>query len=359
MRASRSTCLTRLALGVLAVGGGARLEAAAGPSVLQQLETFQTDVRNYNVISFGNSNFTNYGDTQGPLAILGNLYLDGGSVADQPGNFGVSSDPTLYVTGQLTLTGTTTLNSGYASTPGLTPSAWTWNATQRELSGGGGDLNSTNADSAASMNNPITNAAPANWNWNTLSTQFTSISQTLANATTTGTITVNSNNLIFTAPADPATGVAVFTLDASKISGNTYNGQTFSNIQINVPTGVTDVINVINAAGTTIFGSGANFNTGTNDSSLLWNVEGSGTVTLGAGQFIGAILAPTATIDNGTNTAVSGQIVADGFNDTGAETHFTSFVVASVVVPEPAAFTWCAVGLCGLGILVRRRRVAS
>jgi choice-of-anchor A domain-containing protein len=359
MKAFQFTRLVRLALSVLAASAAARLQAAAGPSVLQQLETFDTDVRNYNVISFGNSNFTNFGDTQGPLAILGNLYLDGGTVAAQPSNFGVSSDPTLYVTGQLTLNGTTQLNSGYASTPGLTPSAWSWNATQKQLTGGGGVLSSANTSAPDASIDPINNPAPASWNWTTLASQFGSIASTLAAAPTTGTITVNSQNLIFTAPASPTNGVAVFTLDASKISGNTYDGQTFSNIQINVPTGVTDVINVINASGTTIFGSGANFNAGTNDSSLLWNIEGSGTVTLGGGQFIGAILAPNAVIDNGSNTAVSGQIVADGFNDTGAETHFTAFAVASVVVPEPAAFAWGAVGLCGLGIVLRRRRVGS
>jgi choice-of-anchor A domain-containing protein len=358
MRASFFGSLTRLALVALAGSAAAPLWATGSPTVLQQLDTFQADLRNYNVISFANSNFTNFGDTQGPLAIKGNLYLDGGTVAAQGSNFGVTSDPTLYVTGQLTLNGTTNLNAGYASLPGLTASAWSWNATEKQLSGGGGVLSSANSSAPDASVDPINNPGPANWNWSTLLTQFTSISQTLAAAPVTGTISVNSQNLTFTGPANPQNGVAIFTLNASDISGNSYNGQTFSNIQINVPTGVNYVINVINAAGTTIFGSGANFNTGTNDSQVLWNIEGTGTVTLGGGQFIGAVLAPTATIDNGPNTAVDGQVVADGFNDTGAETHFESFVVGNVVVPEPAAFTWCAIGLCGVVALVRRRAVS-
>jgi choice-of-anchor A domain-containing protein len=347
----------RLLLAAVAAGAAVPLAQAAATSLTTELETFQTDVRNYNVISFANSSFTNFGDTQGPLAIGGNLTLDGGTVAAQPGNFGVDGDPTLYVAGQLTLSGQTQLNSGYASTPALTGS-WMWNASSKTLSDSSGSLNSTNAGTANAGNNPIDNPAPTNWNWSTETSQLTTVSNALANATANGTISVSSQNLVLTAPTNPSTGVDVFTLNANNISGNTYNGQTFSNVQINVPTGVNYVINVINAAGTTIFGSGVNVNSGTNDSQLLWNIEGSGTVTLGGGQFIGSVLAPSATINNGDSTVVSGQVVADSFNDNDAETHYQAFVVGSVVVPEPATFAWGALGLCGLALLVRRRCVS-
>ena len=347
----------RLLLAAFAAGAAVPLARAVATSLATELETFQTDVRNYNVISFGNSTFTNFGDTQGPLAIGGNLTLDGGTVAAQPGNFGVDSDPTLYVAGQLTLSGETQLDSGYASTPALDCS-WMWNASTKTLSDSSGSLDSTNAGSADAANNPIDNPAPANWSWSTAASQLTTVSNALAGATSNGTISVSSQNLVLTAPTNPSTGVDVFTLNANDISGNTYNGQTFSNVQINVPTGVNYVINVINAAGTTIFGSGVNVNSGTNDSQVLWNIEGSGTVTLGGGQFIGSVLAPTATINNGGSTIVTGQVVADSFNDNDAETHYQAFVVGSVVVPEPATFAWCALGLCGLVAVLRRRCVS-
>jgi hypothetical protein len=119
------------------------------------------------------------------------------------------------------------------------------------------------------------------------------------------------------------------------------------------------VINVVNAGGTTLF-SGANFNSGSNDTNLLWNIEGSGTVALGTGNsFYGSILAPSATITNDSNTTINGQVVASAFTDNNTELHYDGFDAVSVVVPEPMTFALWGVALCGAAILVRRKLVRS
>jgi choice-of-anchor A domain-containing protein len=267
----------------------------------------------------------------------------------------LNGNPTLYVTGALNLNGTVQLNSGYASLPGLNPNNWSWNASQDTLSGGGGAISSVNAGTANAKNNPIYNPAPSGWNWGNLSTSLGTISTSLSNAAATGTITVNSQNLVFTAPNGQTSGVVVFDLDASLINGNLYNGNAVSNVQINVPTGLTYVINVLNAGGSTLFNSSVNFNSGNNDNQLLWNFEGCGTVTLdNGGDFYGAILAPTASVS--TTTVIDGQVASDGFYDSGKELHDADFMPAAVATPEPGTYALWASGLCVCGIAVRRFR---
>jgi choice-of-anchor A domain-containing protein len=183
-----------------------------------------------------------------------------------------------------------------------------------------------------------------------------------ANGTTVidGTISVNSSNLVLTPNSTPATDATViFTLDASKLSGNSYNGQSISNIAINVPTDVNYVINVINLGTNTTLFSGASFNSGSNDNQLLWNFEGSGTVNLGSGSWYGSILAPSATVTNNGNTTENGQVVANAFTDNNTELHYQGFTAVAVVVPEPMTFALWGVALCGAAIVVRRKLVSS
>jgi choice-of-anchor A domain-containing protein len=350
--------LIRLAPLLLLAAAGSLLHAQTTQQQQQaDVTSLETDYSNFNLISFGTTSLTSYGDTQGGLAVDGSLTLDAGSIATQPGTFGLNSNPTLYLTGSsLTLNGTVMLNSGYASLRNLNSNNWTWDGSQDTLSGGGGALNSTNATGSSSYasQNPINNPAPSGWNWSTETSSLSTISTSLKNASATGTIAVNSNNLVFTAPNGQTSGVVVFSLNAANITnGNTYNGQGFSNIQINVPTGLTYVINVINAGGRTLFANGVNFNSGSNDNQLLWNFEGSGTVTLdNGGYFYGAILAPSASIS--ATTVIDGQVAADGFSDCGYELHDTEFTPAAVATPEPSTYALCAVGLCAFAIAARR-----
>ncbi|HEY3755177.1 MAG TPA: collagen-binding domain-containing protein [Opitutaceae bacterium] len=338
---------------------------AFGQTVASSLSNFASSLDDYNLVSINNSTFNAAGDTQGGIAVGGSLtvinttYVATGGFGDVPSN----GAPTLYVAGNLNLSGSTLgINAGYAALPGLTSSNWTWNANQKVLTeenGGTGQFTEANGSGDYAGTSPLVNPIPKNWNWQTLASSLRTDSTTLGNTAANGSISVNSGNLIFTPNTTPSNGSAViFTLNAALISGNTYNGQTFSNISINVPTDVNYVINVVNAAGTTLFGSGANFNSGSNNNQLLWNFVGSsGTVTLGnGGSFYGSILSPSMNVNTGGVT-VNGQVGASSFSDSNAELHFEGFDAVAVVVPEPLTFALWGVGLCGVAIVIRRKLV--
>jgi len=352
---------------VLCAGNGAAWAQTAGQ---QAVASFDKLVRSYNLISLGNASFTSYGDTEGALAVAGNLSLDGGSVATKTPAAGVGPAPTLYVGGNLTLNGTTSLSSGYAATPALGGS-WSWDGTQARLSGGGGVLSTINSSDSLARSDSRGNAVPSAWTWTTLADSFKSISATLAAIPPTGTISISGQTLSLIAPVSAQTGdVVTFTLDASLLSGNTYNRQMFSNVQFNVPAGLDYVVNVVNAAGKTLFGtgSGINFNSGSGYEALLWNIvaadDGGPTpsVSLGnGGQFFGAVLAPSVNLSNAGGTAVNGQVVAASYTHSGAELHYTDYTPALVfsAVPEPSTWGACGLGLCfllGVGRRFRKNR---
>lgn len=324
------------------------------------LSNFESSVEDYNLVSLNNVTLDNVGDTQGGLAVGGSLtvtsttYVATGPQAVLPS----SSNPTLYVAGGLTLDGNTLgINAGYAALPGLSSSNWTWGATQKQLveSGNGGTFSQSNGSGTNSGNNPIGNPIPANWNWSTIGSNLSADSTNLYNAAVNGTISVSSGNLLFTPNSTPAAGSTV----VFSITGAQLNSLSFSNVSINVPADVNYVINVVNAQGMTLFGSGENFNSGSNNGQILWNFYNTsgtgGTVTLGSGSgsFYGSILSPTMAVN--TNLTVNGQVAASSFSDSGAELHFESFDAVAVVVPEPLTFALWGVGLCGAAVVIRRR----
>jgi choice-of-anchor A domain-containing protein len=330
----------------------------------QALSQFDQDVGNYNLISFGNATFTNYGDTQGGLEVGGNLSLDAGTIAAQPNNFIVNANvPTLYVKGTLTDTGNSPimLNSGYAALPGVpSTAAYTWNSTTDRLAHSGttflSEVNSTStkADTDPRTFNP-------NVNFTNLKATFAGISTTLALGTTTGTIKVVGQTLEFLAPTN-ASGVVFFDLNASNIVGNKYNGVTFSNVRVDVGTNLDFVVNVENANNRTLFGvgNGINFNSGTNDSRLLWNFEGSGSVNLGnGGDFYGSVLAANYSVSNDAATTIDGQVVANSFYDSCAELHYLGFDPDLPPAPEPSTYGLAGAALLSGLVFLRRRRARS
>lgn len=350
-------CFIALLAAVLAAGGS---RSHAQTTVGQALDDFSSGVDGYNLMTLGGgATLSSYTSTAGSLAIDGNLDLGAGKVANVAADIGPATDPALYVTGSLTLTGTAKLENGYASLPGETSADYSWNATKRYLTSaiGGGTLESLPTTGSYASTSPLGNPGPVGFNFAAAISQLSSASATLAGATADGTISVSSKALTFTPNATPAAGsTVVFQLDASQISGSTYEGQSFTKVTINVPTDVNYVINVINAtSGTTLFGSGVTMKSGTNDDQLLWNIEGAATVTLGGGNFYGAILAPSATIDNGGAT-VTGQVAAESFDDSGNALDFAAFDSAAVVAPEPATFALWGAAICGLAIAARRLR---
>lgn len=325
---------------------------------------FDQNVRNYNLISFGNASFTSYGDTEGGLAIAGNLSLDGGAIAAQPGKFGLTNDPTLYLGGSLSVNNTAYLQSGYAAINSVANPGWSWSAIDNRLTNGGSTFSTINTPNPLGDIDPRLNAGPSGWSFASLQSSFLGISQTLAGATANGSISISGQTLNLAANNPAATGVIVFDLDANLLSGSSYNGQYFSNVQFSVPTGSAYVVNVRNAAGRTLFGSGVNFNSGSGYEHLLWNVvdataDSAEDVRFGnGGQFFGAILAPTFNVFNDLNTAVNGQVVAGSYTHSGAELHFTGFDY-SYEVPEPATYGALGAAACCALALLRRRRAQA
>lgn len=248
------------------------------------------------------------------------------------------------------------LNNGYASTPNVTGS-WTWTANQSKLSNGSGNLYSVNSTNPLAANDPRTNPGPAGWNNAAIQSQAVSISGILAGLSPNGTVSVNgSQQLTFTSNLSGA-GVAVFQLDASLLGNGTYNGQNISGISFSLGADQTAVVNVINASGKTIFGNGINFNDPGIASKLLWNITGTGSVSLGnGGQFYGSVLAPQINLSNANNTSINGQVVAASLSYSNAELHDTAFSPVGVLVPEPSTYAFWGAGLCAIGLAVRRWR---
>lgn len=357
----RASLLTFLATGLALIGAPAARAQPANQAVVG----FDALVRNYNLVSFGDAAFTNgYGDTHGPLAVQGNLTVHGGAIAAQPGLFGVTSDPTLFVGGQLNLSGTVDLNNGYASlNPALSGS---WDSVQRRLTTGGGVLSTINSGASLAANDPRTNAGPAGWDWAATQADAISISQTLAGVTPSGMVQMQGQTLTFN--ANGASGVTVFNLDASLLSGNSYNGQMFSGLQFNIASDALYVVNVTNLTdGQTLFGNGVNFNYENGYERLLWNLlpSNSPTTSIGlgnGGQFYGSILAPQVNLSNANNAAVNGQVVAANYSHSSAELHYTGFDASGITfsaVPEPSTYALGAVAICAAGALWRRRRMAG
>jgi choice-of-anchor A domain-containing protein len=370
----------RLALAAALAGAPGALRAQ---TLIGDLDNFAADTGQYNLLAFGNVDLEGSSDTQGGIAVGGNLTIGGSwTIASQtaPG-----SNPALYLNGSLSLSGTTHLNNGYAATPNVNAGSggsgrsfsfgrghgggatWNWDSRNNELYTGdensGNALSTANSSAAYAHDNPVANPTPQDWDWSSLQSSLEAVSSDLGGATANGTISVSGQNLVFSPPSGMTSGVAVFTLDASQLSGDYYGGQRISNIQINVPSGIDYVINVINLANTqTLFGSGINFNSGANDDQLLWNFVGDqycdpGTsVTIGGGgNFYGSVLAPGSTVT--ASTTINGQVVANDFTDTGVELHDAGFNAVQVLVPEAGTFAWWALALCGAAVLLRRRRI--
>ena len=355
-------------IGVALVGlPGVRLAADAQ----QAVASFDQLTQGYNMISFGNASFGgNYGDTQGALAVNGNLTMQGtGQIAEHAG--AGAGKPSLYVTGELNLDPGqyTRLKNGYAYLPNATG---TWNSSTQELTkSNGGVYSAINSSDPLSSTDPRSTQGSAPWDWAALNSSLVGVSNALAAAATTGTIGVSGQNMTFNTNGQ-TTGVAVFTLDGNDFSGTIFdadgdnvfdqNNENISNFAVNVPADMVYVINVINFGGKTLLGGINANNGGESNERLLWNIVPSngntGTVTLGKdGSYLnGSVLAPLVDIKNGQGTAPVGQIVAGSYTHNGGELHYADFSspVAFSPVPEPG--TWGMFGVAGCAVMMICRR---
>jgi choice-of-anchor A domain-containing protein len=354
-----------LALAVLLAGVAARTQAQVSQvTLMQDLNDYSNLTQQYNLVALGNLTLgANGSDTQGGIAVEGTAAITGPwtIASDAP----LNSDPTLFVQGALTVTGGSTpvhLNNGYATLQDQ--AGWSWTSgSPKTITESGGSI-AINSSATHSNTNPLTNPIPPGWSWTAENTLDT-VSTGLAAQTTTssdGSLMLQGQTLEFCTTA--TSGVVVFDLDASDFTtGNVPGLGNFSGIEVDVPTGVNYVINVTNiTAGQTLFN--VNFNSGTNDNNLLWNLEGpsvgTGSVTLSdGGNIYGSILAPDINVTD--NATVDGQIVADNFTDDNVELHDDTFTPTEVLVPESSAFALGALGLCAALVArgVHRRRHAA
>lgn len=358
---------------------GAFTPFASGQTAVQQaLTTFDSAVRDYNVITLTNLTL-NGTHTDGGVAV-GSNFTVGNSVIAMQTNAG--TNPALYVNGQIDLTANSQFNNGYASTPNLSNAlTWTYNPSnnqyQRGLTDGCYTL-SYNTSNAQAYTNPRNVAGPSGWNWATLQSDIVSASATLAAATATGTIGISGQNLTF---SSSASGVVVFNLDASKIVNGIYdlngdncydqNTERISNIQLNLAADQYFVVNLRNATSDngcfTLFDGVSNFNSGTNNTQLLWNIIPDNNectadiLSLGTNLY-GSVLAPLVDIQSNYHY-LNGQILAQSLTQTGAEIHTLSYQapVTFSPVPEPSTYAALASALCAVGFFWQRsrRRVSS
>jgi choice-of-anchor A domain-containing protein len=348
---------------VLAAGGAARAKAQLSQSTLMtDLNDYSSLTQDYNLVALGNLTLgANGSDTQGGIAVEGTAAITGPwtIASDAP----LNSDPTLFVNGQLTLSGGSSpvhLNNGYATLS--TQTGWSWSSSNpKTITGADGSVD-INSSATHSNTDPISNPIPPGWNWSTESSTLKSVSTSLASQTSTssdGSLMLQGQTLEFCTTA--TTGTVVFDLNASDFTNENVPGLgNFTGIQVDVPTGVNYVINVTNiTAGQTLFN--VNFNSGSNDSNLLWNLEGPATgsenVTLSnGGNIYGSILAPTINLTE--NTIVNGQIVSDNFTDDNSELHDDTFTPDQLLVPESPVFGLAALGLCAVAVGLPRLRRA-
>lgn len=357
-----------VALALLLGSGIARAQMTAE----QALATYDQLTRSYNVITFGAMTLNNT-HTDGGIASGGTLTLGGGTIIGLFSNPSAGPDPALYARGAVTINGSNQINNGYVATPGLSQSAtWTYdpanNNHQRQIVTDSGMLAYNTGDSRAYVD-PREGTTPDGWDWSNLQTSLIAASTALAQTTATGSIGVSGQTLTFTSDAS---GVTVFNLDANRIVNGHFdlNGDgiaetQISDIKVNLGADQYFVINVLNATsetGKVLFQGVNNFNPGTNNEQLLWNIlpdSDAGTadkVTLST-NFYGSILAPLVEIEN-NNHYINGQLVASSYTQTSAEIHYVGYngPVVFSPVPEPGTYALAAVGVGALALVWRRRR---
>jgi choice-of-anchor A domain-containing protein len=332
--------------------------AARAQTLVDDLTNYANDTGAYNLVTFGDAALSDGNTTQGGLVVAGDFTDSGNAASAKIANSAWSgAGPSLYVGGALDVTGKVLLENGDASTANAeNGSNWTWyvKGSTYELKG------VSDASNLLQLKGSTTDPLSNSWTPTTgSSADFTAIATDLAGADATGTISVSSGTLTFSAPDGQTDGVVVFDLDASLLNadGNSYDGAAFTAVKVKVPTGINYVINLVGLTSDQTLFSGVDFESGTNDNQLLWNFEATtATITLAnTGTFLGSVLAPQATIDDEAAT-VNGQVVTEDFDEiygtTGQKLDFTAF---TALVPESPGFAWWALGLCAAGIAIFRR----
>ena len=187
------------------------------------------------------------------------------------------------------------------------------------------NLNAGNSGATAAVSSTLTTKG------NTIRANLAAASTQLATATATGsnTVTVPSSPgvLIFNVNFKDASGLAIFNVSDSSI----FENANVSQIQINNNVGATTIL--INVSGTTVNWSNGNMvGTWLNDASstggrarTLWNFYQATTLNFNSRNFMGAVLAPKASLTTSGN--IDGAVAVTNLTTT-AEVHLPKFTGA-------------------------------
>jgi choice-of-anchor A domain-containing protein len=305
----------------------------------------------YNAFIFQNMNQTS--DTEGALAVGGNLILNNYSVGlDVSG-----SNTNLVVGGSLTFHGGSingsTVVGGNATFTNTAPAG---NVTV------GGNYTSDNQPSgtvfykgtfsAPSWANPgvAVSSVTLPVDFSAAQTSLTQTSTSLKSMPSTGSFVDSFGSLTFTGTN---AGLNVFSIAANTLDSS--NG-----ITITIPSGAFAIVNVTGSTSVSLPNVGLNFNS----ADVLWNL--SGVTTLSMSSFDGSILAPSANVTFNSG-ALNGTLVANSLSGGGQlnEDLFQHTVLTpsfGPTVPLPASVEGGLVLLAGMGIVGayrRRRKIAS
>jgi hypothetical protein len=336
----------RCLLVILSAAGVAAVPSIVKGQLISDIGQLSSDISDYNLISLGDTTFNQVSDTAGGIAINGNLAINNNSTT-LVGMMAAASGPSLYATGQLSISNgqTVHVNHGYGSLQNA--SGWSWSGSPsdnltKSMQGTLHFNSNTTLDPLAPANNP-------NWNWSNLASSLTGISGAL-DTTSTGMLSVVSQNLVLNNNG-ATSGVVVFNFNGASLGG-------LSSINITVPSNLIYVINVTGLSAGASFLSGVNINSGTNSGALIWNfnTRTDGNFTLANnGKFYGNILAPGLTVTS--NTYLENQVVVGGLTQNNDELDDVANLVA---IPElPATSAWIgfmAVAFMALRALSNRVR---
>lgn len=293
----------------------------------------------FNAFVFGNAS-TNGGHSDGAMAIGGNWTGSGYDALQFPLPASLGSTPNigLYVGGDVTFSGSGSVNSGGNAYVNGSFTGNTFNMNGGTLFYGG---------TATGVNGSKVNL-PNTVDPGVFSDQLAySLDQSeyLASLTSQAINTSDPNNWNVNA-ASQSGPLKLYSISASSL--NLLRTLNFSNLA------AADTV-VINVIGANVSGFGITVNTNTGSyARLLWNFETATSITINQRAFHGSMLAPLASVFQSQN--IDGNLIAANLTVTGgAELHngATSRFTGEVPVPEPS--TLFAAGL-GIAALLRKRR---